>query len=178
MKVKIPFLTWTAKAALEVEVPTTIKDQFRVCAAMEISVKTGANLHGANLHGANLHGADLHGANLHGANLSGANLHRADLYGASLYGASLTGADLTGAKWTKSITITSPPIQISIPNYWPVFILDNHMQIGCEIHTFDEWGSFDDRRILEMDPRRALEFWRAYKPMLMAACKARGSHRD
>ena len=47
------------------------------------------------------------------------------------------------------------------------------MQIGCEIHTFDEWEGFEDRRLLEMDSRRALEFWRVYKPALMAICKTR-----
>ncbi len=75
--------------------------------AVEIAVKSGADLYGANLYGANLsganlsgadlYGADLSGANLSGANLSGANLYGANLYGANLYGADLSGADLSGA---------------------------------------------------------------------------------
>src|SRR3990167_3127586 len=71
-------------------------------AALEIAVKSGANLYRANLSGANLSGADLSGANLYranlsGADLSGANLYRADLSGANLYRANLSGANLSGA---------------------------------------------------------------------------------
>ena len=87
-------------------------------------------------------------------------------------GANLSRANLSGAKWNGSITLTQAPIQISIPNYWMVYILDHHMQIGCEIHTFEEWSGFDDRQIKRMSGQ-ALEFWRKYKPMLMAACEAR-----
>ena len=128
MKVKIPFLSWAAKADLEVEIPDETEEKFQLRLALEISVKGGAYLR---------------------------------------------GADLKGAKWTDSITINHAPIQISIPGYWSVYILDQHMQIGCEIHTFAQWAEFDDRRILAMDSRRALEFWRAYKPALMALCETR-----
>ena len=62
-------------------------------AALEIAVKSGANLYRANLSGANLSGADLSGANLYRANLSGADLSGANLSGADLYRANLSGAD-------------------------------------------------------------------------------------
>jgi hypothetical protein len=65
--------------------------------AVEMAVKTGANLSGANLYGANLSRAYLSGADLSRANLSGADLSRANLFGADLYGANLSGADLYGA---------------------------------------------------------------------------------
>jgi len=51
-----------------------------------------------------------------------------------------------------------------------VTILDTHMQIGCELHSFDEWSAFDDKRIAEMDGWGALRFWRANKAALMALC--------
>ena len=133
MKVKIPFLSWAAKAGLEVEIPDETEEKFQLRLALEISVKGRADLGGADL----------------------------------------GGADLKGAKWTDSITINHAPIQISIPGYWPVYILDQHMQVGCEIHTFENWSEFDDRRILAMGSRRALEFWRVYKPALMALCETR-----
>jgi hypothetical protein len=65
--------------------------------AVELGVKSGADLHGANLHGANLHGANLCGANLGGAYLDGADLRGAYLDGADLCGAYLDGANLCGA---------------------------------------------------------------------------------
>jgi len=47
-----------------------------------------------------------------------------------------------------------------------ITILDKHIQIGCELHTFDDWFSFSDKRILEMDGKRALKFWKTWKPIL------------
>ena len=142
----------------------------------------GANLHEADLYGANLHEADLRGADLYGANLReadlreadlyGANLRGANLYGANLYGANLRGANLRGAKWTDTIILKQTPIHIQIPNYWAIWILDNHMQIGCELHTFAAWESFDDRCIERMSGE-ANEFWQIYKPTLIAMCRTR-----
>jgi hypothetical protein len=70
--------------------------------AVELAVKSRANLAGAylaraNLAGANLAGAYLEGAYLEGAYLARANLARADLAGAYLAGAYLAGAYLEGA---------------------------------------------------------------------------------
>ena len=134
----------------------------------------GANLRGADLGGANLRGADLRGANLGGADLGRANLGGADLRRADLGGAYLRGANLRGAKWTEETTIQRAPIQIdSLDDGWPVYILDDHMQIGCELHSFDDWVGFDDRRILEMDGKPAAVFWKRYGPMLLALCETR-----
>ena len=185
MKIKIPFLYLSTRADLEVEalnIRAAVEFQVASGANLSRAYLSGANLSGANLSRANLSRAYLSGANLSRANLSraylsgaylsGANLSGANLSGAYLSGADLFGADLSGAKWNGSITLTQAPIQISIPNYWMVYILDHHMQIGCEIHTFEEWSGFDDRQIKRMSGQ-ALEFWRKYKPMLMAACEAR-----
>ena len=65
--------------------------------AVELGVKSGADLHGANLYGANLYGANLREANLRGADLREANLRGANLRGANLGGANLRGANLRGA---------------------------------------------------------------------------------
>jgi pentapeptide repeat protein len=66
-------------------------------AAIELAIKSGANLSGADLSGADLHNANLSGANLSGADLSGADLHNANLSGANLSGANLRSANLSGA---------------------------------------------------------------------------------
>ncbi len=57
--------------------------------------------------------------------------------------------------------------------FWPVTILDEHMEIGCELHTFAEWRKFTDREIAAMDGRDALKFWREHKDALLALCATR-----
>jgi len=138
----------------------------------------GADLAGANLAGADLAGADLTGANLTGANLADANLAGANLAGANLTRANLTGADLTGAKWRDGIVIQKRPIQIYGIEPYAVTILDQHMQIGCELHSLAEWEVFDERRILEMDGRKAAAFWAANKDALMSIARANGRSFD
>ena len=141
---------------------------------------SGANLSDANLSGAYLSGPYMSGANLSRANLSGAYLFDANLSGANLSGANLSDANLSGpymsgAKWRDEITIIRRPIQIyGLHDDWAVTILDQHMQIGCELHRLDEWEAFDDRRICEMDGRSALMFWRKNKDALLAMAKADG----
>ena len=124
-----------------------------LAACLENAVKDGANLRGANLDGAYLRGANLRGANLDGANLRGANLR---------------GANLDG-----DIKIQEQPIQVSTPRYG-VIVFDNHMKIGCEFHPLSGWWGFDDKRILQMDGKVALEFWRKWKAPLQAICAAEG----
>jgi hypothetical protein len=102
MKVEIPFLSWTGKAALEVEISDDTEGMFWLRAALEVAVKRLANLRGSDLNGAilssaYLSGANLRGADLIGANLSGANLRFANLRGANLIGVDLSGADLSFA---------------------------------------------------------------------------------
>jgi hypothetical protein len=125
---------------------------------------------------ADLSGADLSGAYLSGAYLSGAYLSRADLSRADLSGADLWGADLWGAKWHDGIAIDKRPIFVEGLLPYRVIILDQHMQIGCELHTLAAWDAFDERAIIAMDGRRAAQFWAAHKVGLMAI--ARGSGRS
>jgi hypothetical protein len=133
----------------------------------------GANLAGAYLAGANLAGANLAGANLADANLAGAYLAGAYLADAYLAGANLAGANLAGAKWRDGIVLKRAPLYLSGLR-WSVVILDDHMQIGCELHSIAEWSAFDDRRIANMDGRDALRFWRAHKDALLALAKSDG----
>ena len=130
----------------------------------------GANLSRADLGGANLSRADLYGADLSGANLSWAYLSRADLSRADLYGADLSGANLSGVSgindWIKCIQIDTYPITYTA----------EILQIGCESHPLDEWREFDDERIIRMDGKKALQFWRKYKDWIFQTielCPAR-----
>ena len=108
-----------------------------------------ANLSDANLRYANLSGANLCGANLRGANLRYANLSDANLSDANLW--SVSG----NRNQIKSIFASE--------DYAIVYTSD-YLQIGCERHPITEWWEFEDRRILEMDGKRALEFWKVWKP--------------
>lgn len=105
--------------------------------------------------------------------LERAYLARANLAYANLAGAYLEGANLAGAKWRDGVIINRAPLQIS-GLHWTVYILDTHMQIGCELHSLADWATFDDRRIAEMDGRDALRFWKAHKTALLALAESDG----
>jgi len=189
---------FTNAALFECDVPDYMEGGLCTRHALEKAVEaranlTGANLTGANITGANLTGANLAGANLAGAyladanltganladayladaNLTGANLADANLAGAYLADANLAGANLTGAKWRDGITINRAPLQL-IGLHWMVYILDDHMQIGCELHTLAEWAAFDDARIVAMGGKDALRFWRNHKAALLALAASDG----
>jgi uncharacterized protein YjbI with pentapeptide repeats len=189
MKVEIPFLSWTGKAALEVEISDDTEGMFWLRAALEVAVKRGAILLGANLSGANLSGAilrgaslrgadligaDLSGANLNGANLSGASLRGASLSGANLSSANLSGADLIGADLGQGQKASIPPLFVE-GLCWPVMVTDCHIMIGCEVHTTDEWAAFDNERIARMDGCSARLFWGQWKKPLLAMARAHQS---
>ena len=87
---------WNEGVLFRAEVDASTDANLRVRAAVEIAVKSGANLACANLVGASLSRADLTGADLTGADLTRAFLAEANLPGAFLAGAFLAGASLTG----------------------------------------------------------------------------------
>ena len=136
-------------------------------AAVRIAVKAGAYLARANLAGANLADANLADANLADAYLAGANLARANL----------ARAYLADAKWRDGVVISQQPIQL-YGLHWSVTILDAHMQIGCELHSLAEWSEFDDARIVAMDGRNALRFWRDHKDALLSMARSCGRSFD
>ena len=169
---------WNDTVLFECEVPNDMASGLRTRHALEQATKSGANLTRANLSGAYLTRANLSGANLSDAYLSGANLTRANLSGAYLSGANLSDANLsdanlTDAKWCDGVVINKPPIQL-FGLHWRVTILDEHMQIGCELHKLSDWAIYDDARIAVMDGREALRFWRSHKDVLLGIAKSAG----
>ena len=130
----------------------------------------GANLKRANLRRADLWGADLWGADLKGADLRDADLKRADLKSANLRGADLMGADLLGADLMGADLMDCNGNMIHIKSVfcgqYPVTYTVDVMQIGCQRHNIAEWWEFDNNRILEMDGKTALKWWRTWKPIL------------
>ena len=127
---------------------------------------SGVNVRGANLKGADLRGADLYGTNLSGANLSGVNVRGADLRdvnvrGADLYGANLSGANLSGAN------LYGANLYLLQTDIWTVHVQPEHIRIGCQYHTAEQWFSFSDEEIDVMSPE-ALDWWRKWKAPIQA----------
>jgi uncharacterized protein YjbI with pentapeptide repeats len=112
-------------------------------------------------------------AYLTGAYLADANLAGADLAGANLAGANLAYANLADAKWRNGIVLRRAPLMLYGLDY-PVIILDDHMQIGCELHTIAEWSAFDNERIARMDGTRARRFWDRHQAALLALAASDG----
>ena len=108
-------------------------------------------------------------ANLLGADLLGADLREADLRGANLRGADLQEANLRGAKRHKWI-LKINPIQINSLKYF-VIIFGEHMEIGCENHSFEDWYNFENDRIIRMDVKSAMKFWEENKYTLLPFCE-------
>lgn len=115
----------------------------------------GKNGRKANLQEANLIRADLSGANLRGANLHGANLHEADLRRANLWGADLSGAYLPDDTFV--IMGETYPIMITNGEY---------LRAGCQHHSVEKWRQFSKEEIVNMDGRKALEFYPRLLDML------------
>jgi len=77
-----------------------------------------------------------------------------------LEGANLRGADYNGEKLEKE------PIQILGLKYF-VFITLEQIKIGCELHKATEWKDFDDKRIIGMDEKKGLEWWKEHKDLIL-----------
>ena len=88
------------------------------------------------------------------AYLSGAYLSGANMRGAYLSGADLSGADLIIINW----------------HPWNVFITTNHIRIGCQSHSLQEWKNFSDEEIFGMH-ENALEFWKLNKELIIGLCE-------
>ena len=45
-----------------------------------------------------------------------------------------------------------------------ITITDNHIRIECQQYLKSRWLEFTNKEILEMGGKRALKFWRLFKP--------------
>ena len=46
-----------------------------------------------------------------------------------------------------------------------ITVTDKHIKIGCQQRLKSEWYNFQEGEIIEMDGKRALKFWRIFKPL-------------
>jgi hypothetical protein len=129
-----------------------------------------AYLGGTNLGNAYLNGADLSDAYLGNTYLNGTDLNFAKLDGTKLLGTKLSFADLRFANletatYGEGVIIGNNPLFI-LGLTWPVYIFKNHIKIGCQIHTKQEWLNFNDADIAKMESH-ASEFWAKWKKHIL-----------
>ena len=185
-------LSGEVKFTAEIECAEDASRSFKLGLAVKWGVESYANLHNADLSDADLQNADLRNAdlsdadlsdadlqnadlrnaNLRNANLSNANLSNANLGGANLWDANLCDANLCDAKLWNAHGLNDCVKCIQIDTYAIAYTSDV-MQIGCECHSISEWAEFNDKRILEMDGKTALRWWRKYKDWIFQTIELR-----
>ena len=154
---------------MKIEIKNKINGKIILCGEYEsvadcINKNSSADLSYADLSYADLSSADLSSADLSSADLRSADLSSADLRYADLSSADLRSADLFGEK------IVKIPLMIYGLKY-DIFITEKHIKIGCEVHEAKEWKKFDDKRILQMEGRAALNWWKENKKFIMCCHK-------
>ena len=55
---------------------------------------------------------------------------------------------------------------------WDITISDYHIQIGCELHTIEQWEKFTDKEILDMGPN-SLNWWKDFRSIILKIAKQR-----
>ena len=48
---------------------------------------------------------------------------------------------------------------------YKITVSDHHIRIDCKQHLKSEWKNFTDKEILKMEGKKALKFWRLFKPL-------------
>lgn len=76
--------------------------------------------------------------------------------------------DENGNAWVSGNSRVSP-IVITGAKYH-ITITDKHIRIGCKFHRIADWFGFSDQKIISMDGKCALKFWRTWKPILINIC--------
>ena len=69
-----------------------------------------------------------------------------------------------------STVCTAPPKVITGLMYH-LTITDEHLRVGCQVHTFHEWRTKTEREVLAMDGKAALVFYKKALIPLMDALK-------
>ena len=115
----------------------------------------------ADLQYADLQGVDLRHPNLQHTDLRHANLRHTDLRHANLQGADFQYADFFDTVYQDQI-----PIIINT-EYYNIVKTKDFIEIGCQIHSTDEWRAMTDVEIGKMDVN-ALVFWEKYKKLVLS----------
>ena len=86
---------------------------------------------------------------------------RANLSGANLSHANLSHANLSGVAGERTRVKS-----IFVSDVYAITYTSDVLQIGCERHSITKWWEFDDSKIIQMEGKKALKFWREYKDFI------------
>ena len=100
--------------------------------------------------------------------LSGEEGESADLRGANLSGANLSGSNLSGADLNHCSGNRQEIKSLFVSEAYPITYTAEYLQIGCQRHAIADWWEFSDGRIIDMDGKKALKFWREWKDTIRA----------
>jgi serine acetyltransferase len=89
-----------------------------------------------------------------------------------IYGNALVSGNArvySNAKVAGEAVVTRNVLSIDFDTY-DITVTDNHIKIGCQQHTKQQWWSFTDEEIsaMDSDSAKALKWWKKWKPILMA----------
>ena len=133
----------------------------------------GGTILGGNIWGGNIWGGTIDGGNIRGGTILGGTILGGNIWGGNIRGGTIRGGTIDGGTIRDGTTTSKDPIFISGLPY-SVTVTDAHILIGCALHTIAEWRAFNDRRILEMDGKDVLDFWRTNRDLILGLCVSTG----
>lgn len=143
---------------------------------------TGAKFTGASLMHVEFKNCNFTGVNFKNCDFTGAEFQNCNFTNATFGGAvfdysswkncTTTGADFTGAICYR-VPIKFAPVSITGMRY-PITIMGDSIQIGCQFHTVEAWEKFSTRDIFHMDGRNAVVWWCRNKGKLLAMARELG----
>jgi predicted acyltransferase (DUF342 family) len=78
---------------------------------------------------------------------------------------------ITGNIQVYGDAIVTKVVNTIFTDEYDITITDNFIAIGCKNHSIEDWESFTDEQINDMDTE-ALKWWRVWKPIIFAITKA------
>lgn len=141
------------------------------CSDLSHSNLSKSDLRFSDLSHSNLSCSDLSKSNLRFSDLSKSNLSKSNLISADLSHSNLRFSDLSCSdlRFSYLYNTTGDGKYIkSVHDFdeYRIIYTDDTLQIGCKSYSIDDWLSFTDREILEMDGKKALEFWRRNRNLI------------
>jgi uncharacterized protein YjbI with pentapeptide repeats len=120
-------------------------------------------------------GADFRGADFSRADFSGADFLRADFRSADFRGADFLSADFWFANFKdadfEGVKGDGYLIKSMVAGQYPITLIKNILQIGCQQFTIEEWRNKSDFEIQSMDKSSdSLDWWNKHKELVFTFC--------
>ena len=76
---------------------------------------------------------------------------------------------VSGNAWVSVVCLATPKVITGL--LYTLTITDEHLRVGCQVHTFHEWRTKTEREVLAMDGKSALVFYKETLIPLMDVLK-------